>query len=240
VRRSALLGLAVIAYTVAAWMVAPGFYDGFGPQAPYNWTCPPPQAGANQKPTSGHLDIKVIGGVSDANSAFTNDAQIVIGFLPGAVDATGKTTISVDITPLPTCPQPPGIRFVTNVYLVTANAPLVKPAHVVMLYSNLVAAPSAIYHAADPGGPWTSIGANREAMPYTITTTTTSLGYFAAGFPQTTAASGAVRVGGGQVLPIVVAVLIGLVLLAGIPLAMLRRRRGPPEIDAEVDDEAKG
>jgi hypothetical protein len=227
----------VIAYTVAAWLVAPGFYDGFGPQQPYNWTCPPPQAGANQKPTSGHVDIKVIGGVSDANSAFTNDAQIVLGFLPGAFDATGKTSISMDVTPLSTCPQPPGITFVTNVYLVTANAPLVKPAHVVMLYSNLVAAPSAIYHADDPNGPWISIGANREAMPYTITTTTKSLGYFAAGNPQGTAASGALRVGGSQVLPIVVAILIAMVLLAGIPLAMLRRRRGGGGVELQESDE---
>ncbi|HLQ15040.1 MAG TPA: hypothetical protein VK256_04200 [Candidatus Eisenbacteria bacterium] len=237
-RRSALLALAVIAYIVAAWMVAPGFYDGFGPQQPYNWTCPPPQAGANQKPTSGHVDIKVIGGVSDANSAFTNDAQIVLGFLPGAFDATGKTSISVDVTPLSTCPHPPGIMFVTNVYLVTASAPLVKPAHVVMLYSNLMAAPSAIYQAADPAGPWKSIGANRDAMPYTITTTTSSLGYFASGYLQTSAASGSLRVGGGQVLPIVVAILIVIVLLAGIPLAVLRRRRPSGEVE-EDEDEAK-
>jgi hypothetical protein len=230
----------VITYLVAAWLVAPGFYDGFGPPQPYNWTCPPPQAGANQKPSSGHVDIKVIGGVSDANSAFTNDAQIVLGFLPGAFDATGKTTVSVDITPLPTCPQPPGLRFVTNVYHVTASTPLVKPTNVVLLYSNLLPAPSAIYVAADPGGPWTSIGAAQEAQFFTIRSTTKSLGYFAAGYPETSAASGGLRVGGSQVLPIVVAVLIGLVLLAGVPLAMLRRRRGPAEVETEVDDEAKG
>ena len=247
-RRAALLAAAVIAYMVAAWMVAPGFYDGFGPQQPYNWTCPPPQAGANQKPSSGHVDIKIIGGVSDANSAFTNDGQIVVGFLPGAFAATGKTTISVDITPLPTCAPnsspaagAPGIRFVTNVYHVTASAPLVKPANVVLLYSNLLPAPSDIYLAADPDGPWKSIGTAREAMPFTITTTTRSLGYFAAGYPQTSTASGALRVGGGQVLPIVVALLIAVVLLAGLPLAVLRRRRGRGEAQEEDDeDEAKG
>jgi hypothetical protein len=236
VRRAALLAAAVVAYMVAAWMVAPGFYDGFGPQQPYNWTCPPSQAGANLKPSSGHADIKVLSGVSDAGSAFTNDGQIVVGFLPGAFDATGKTTISVDITPLPTCPQPLGIRFVTNVYHVVASAPLVKRASVVLVYSNLEPAPTAIYQADDPAGPWKSIGAARDAMPFTITTTTASLGYFTAGYPQTTAASGALRVGGGQVLPIVVAILIALVLLAGIPLAMMRRRRGRAEVEAEEDE----
>jgi hypothetical protein len=233
------LAAAVVTYVVAAWMVAPGFYDGFGPQQPYNWTCPPPQAGANLKPSSGHADIKVIGGVSDAGSAFTNDGQIVVGFLPGAFDATGKTTISVDITPLPTCPQPPGIRLVTNVYHVVASAPLVKRASVVLVYSNLEPAPTAIYQADDPAGPWKPIGAAREAMPFTITTTSASLGYFAAGYPQTAAASGALRVGGGQLLPIVVAVLIAVVLLAGLPLAMLRRRRGGVGVEAD-EDEAKG
>lgn len=241
-RRAVLLAAAVITYVLAAWMVAPGFYDGFGPPQPYNWTCPPPQAGATQKPSPGHADIKVIGGVSDANSAFSNDGQIVIGFFAGAFDAGGKTTISVDITPLSTCPQPPGLRFVTNVYYVTANAPLVpvkvkdKAPNVVLRYSNLLPAPSDVYLAADPGGPWTSIGAGLDSQPFTINTRTTSLGYFAAGYPLTSPPPGAVRVGGSQVLPIVVAILIVLVLLAGIPLAVLRRRRSRP-IDGEDEEE---
>ncbi|HKB17636.1 MAG TPA: hypothetical protein VKF28_01260, partial [Candidatus Dormibacteraeota bacterium] len=123
-RRPGLLVAAAVLYLLAAWMVAPGFYDGFGPPQPYSWTCPPPQAGANVKPSSGHLDIKVTNGVSEPSSAFTEDGQVVISFLPGIFDAAGKTTISVDIVPLPTCPQPPGIRFVTNIYQITASANL--------------------------------------------------------------------------------------------------------------------
>ena len=227
--------MAVTAYMVAAWMVAPGFYDGFGPVQPYNWTCPPPQAGANLKPSSGHLDIKVIGGVSDANSAFSNDGQVVIGFLPGAFDSTGKTTISVDVTPLPTCPQPAGIRFVTNVYQITASASLVKSANLVLRYSNLEPAPTDVYFASDPGGPWKSIGAAQQAQPFTIVTTTKLFGYFAAGYASASPPPGAVSVGGGQALPIVVAVLIGLVVLAGIPLAILRRRQSHGEAEEEGD-----
>jgi len=227
--------VAVTAYMVAAWMVAPGFYDGFGPVQPYNWTCPPPQAGANLKPSSGHLDIKVIGGVSDANSAFSNDGQVVIGFLPGAFDSTGKTTISVDVTPLPTCPQPAGIRFVTNVYQITASASLVKSANLVLRYSNLEPAPTDVYFASDPGGPWKSIGAAQQAQPFTIVTTTKLFGYFAAGYASASPPPGAVSVGGGQALPIVVAVLIGLVVLAGIPLAILRRRQSHGEAEEEGD-----
>ncbi len=235
-KRITLLVAACIAYLIAAWMVAPGFYDGFGPLAPYNFTCPPPQAGANQPPSSGHLDVQVNGGVSDANSAFTNDAQVVIGFLPGAFDATGKTTISVDIVPLTTCPQPTGIRFVTNAYHITANAPLVDSpkgdANVTMLYSNLQPDPSAIYYASSPDGPWTSIGAASQAQPFTISTRTRKFGYFAAGYASTSPAPGP-TIGGGQTLPIIVAVLIVIVVLAGLPLAVIRRRSSSGGDDAD-------
>ncbi len=115
-KRLAVLCAATTAYVLAAWMVAPGFYDGFGPPQPYNFACPPPQAGANQKPSSGHLDIPVTKDVSEPSSAFTQDGQVVISFLPGVFDAIGKTNVSVDIAPLDTCPQATGIKFVTNVY----------------------------------------------------------------------------------------------------------------------------
>jgi hypothetical protein len=240
-RRAAVLALAAALYMLAAWMVAPGFYDGFGPQTPYSWTCPPPQAGANIKPSSGHVDIKVIAGASDANSAYTDDGQVVIGFLPGAFDVTGKTSISVDITPLSTCPQPAGLRFVTNIYRITSTAPLVKSASIVLRYSNLEAAPSFIYFADDPAGPWTSIGAAQQAQQYTIVTSTKSFGYFAAGFAQGTPPPGSVQVGGSQALPIIVAVLIVVVVLAGLPLAIIRRRRARGgDVEEESEDADDG
>jgi hypothetical protein len=226
VKKLALLAFAATAYAVAAWMVAPGFYDGFGPPQPYNFTCPPPQAGSNNKPSSGHLDVKVIGGVSDANSAYTDDGQIVIGFLPGAFVADGKTTISVDIKPLNSCPHPAGLQFVTNVYQVTASAALSpdKPANVDIRYSNLEPDPTTIYQASDPNGPWMALPRTQQGQPFTIVTSTTTFGYFAAGYPSASPPSGSVTVG-GQLLPIVVAVLIVIVILAGLPLAVARRRR---------------
>ena len=225
-RPVALLGLAAVLYAVAAWMVAPGFYDGFGPPQPYNFTCPPPQAGANLKPSSGHLDVKVIGGVSDANSAFTDDGQLVIGFLPGAFDAGDKTSIAVNIKPLATCPSPTGIRFVTNVYQVTADAPLKSsmPANLVMRFSNLVPNPSIIYQAQDPNGTWSPLS-SQPGQPFTLVSKTTTFGYFAAGYPSSSPPPGSVTVGGGQILPIVVAILIVVVVLAGLPIAVMRRRR---------------
>ena len=217
-------------------MVAPGFYDGFTPPQPYNWVSPPPQAAAsNQPPRSGHLDIKVLGGVSDANSAFTDDGQLVIGFLPGALDGTGKTTISVDIKPESVFPPPDGLHFATNVYLVTADAPLVKDANLVLRYSDLVPAPSYIYLATDPDGPWKKIGASAESQPFTLQTTTKQLGYFAAGYPAGATSSSSSPF--SNLLPIAVALLIVGVLVGGIPLAMIRRRReGTAEEDGEEDD----
>ncbi len=238
-KRTALLAAAAVVYLVAAWMVAPGFYDGFAPPQPYNFVCPPPQAGANSPPASGHLVIKVVNGVSDADSAFTDDGQVVIGFLPGSFDVTGKTTVTVDITPVSPCPNPPGLHFSTNTYHITADAPLVKSATLVMRYSNLVVDPSFVYRADNPNGPWTNIGASAQAQIWTIDTKTDKLGYFAAGYPSNSVSKG----GGGassQILPVTIALLILAVLVGGIPLTILRRRQaraGGP--DEDEDDEEK-
>jgi hypothetical protein len=227
VKKAGLLAVAAMLYALAAWMVAPGFYDGFGPPQAYNWICPPPQAGANNSPSSGHLVIKVIDGVSDANSAFTDDGQLVIGFLPGAFVVDGKTSITVDITPYGSCPQLAGLQFVTNIYRITATAPLdpQKPANLVLRYSNLEPDPSTVFTATDPNGMWTAMPRSQQGQPFTIETRTTFFGYFAAGYPASSPPPGAVTVGGGQVLPIIVAILIVVVVLAGLPLAVMRRRR---------------
>jgi hypothetical protein len=146
----------------------------------------------------------------------------------------------VDIKPVSPCPSPPGLHFATNTYLITASAPLVKQANLVLRYSDLVPAPSYFYRAASLDGPWTSIGGS-DGAPFTLQTTTGELGYFAAGYPTNAIHASGVTVGGGQVLPIAVAALIVGVLVAGIPLALIRRRRlgtEPQEPDDE-DDEAR-
>ena len=240
-RRLVLLASAAAVYLVAAWMVAPGFYDGFAPQ-PYNWTSPPPQAVAgNIPPRSGHLVIKVLGGVSDANSAFTEDGQVIIGFLPGAFDVTGKSSVTVDIKPVATYPAPTGLHFATNVYLITADAKLVMPANLVMRYSDLVPAPSTIYLAVDANSQWKGVG-GADTQSFAIQTTTSQIGYFAAGYP-----GDAVRgtsSGASQLLPIAVAILILGVLIASIPLAVVRRRRAAGEQEdpeqEELEDEDEG
>ena len=115
--------LAAVTYLIAAWTAAPGFYDGISPAQPYNFVCPPAVAGADSgvKPSSGHVDIKVINGTSDADSAFTRDGQLTIGFLPGAFDVTARSSVAVDITPVSPCPKPSGLSFATNTYLIKAS-----------------------------------------------------------------------------------------------------------------------
>ncbi len=222
-KRAWVLVATAIAYIVAAWSVAPGFYAGFAPPQAYNFVCPPPQAGANAQPSSGHLNIKIINGSSDPNSAFTDDGQLVIGFLPGAFDVAGKSSVNVTIAPVSPCPNPNGLRFVTNTYLITADAPPVKSSNLVMRYSNVAQDPSYIYRAKTLDGPWTRIDVQQQAQLWTISTQTGQLGYFSAGFP-----SSAISTGGSsnqQILPIIVAALIVAVLLAGVPLTVMRRRR---------------
>jgi len=229
VRRAGfLLGVGAVSYVAVAWQVAPGFYDCCAPPVVYNWVSPPPFVTGNQPPKSGHRDIKVIGGVSDADSAATDDGQLVMSFLPGVFDGAGRTSISVDIHPVANYPAPGGFKFVTNVYLVSASAPLVKAANVDMIFSNVLPAPSNIYNAPADGGVWKSIGPNPQAQPYTINSETSQFGYFAVGFPASAVSGGGFE---SQVLPIVAALLIVGVLIAGVPLAIVRRRNRDGEAE---------
>ena len=240
-RRAAFLALAAVIYLVAAWTVKPGFYDGVQPSQPYNFVCPPVAPGADSgvKPSSGHLTIKVVNGVSDANSVSTGDGQAVFGFLPGAFDVTGKSSVTVDITPVNPCPNPGGLHFATNTYLISASSTLVKGASLVMVYSNFELDPSYVYYASDPSGPWTNIGSSQQAQFWTIqpASPVRELGYFAAGYPSDAISHNTSAT--NQLLPVVVAALILAVVLAGIPLAVIRRRNqgGGDESESNREEE---
>ena len=56
-KKAALLAAAAILYAVAAWTVAPGFYDGFTPPQPYNFAHIPIVSSPN--PTSGEISLDV-------------------------------------------------------------------------------------------------------------------------------------------------------------------------------------
>jgi hypothetical protein len=101
-----------------------------------------------------------------------------------------------------------------------------------------VPAPGDLY-GYQGSGPWRKLGSTGSAAPYTISVRSSFLGCYAAGYPANVQSStqGA-RVGGGQTLPVIVALAILLVVLAGIPLAILRRR-GLADEDEEEDEERR-
>ena len=230
-RRLALLALAVMAYAIAAWSVAPGFYDGIAPPQPYRWVSPPPQFRAsNQPPLPGHGTVKVgTNGVVDPGSIFTQDGQASLSFIPGAFAAPAdRAPVSVDIRPVATFPDPGGLHVATNVYCFTSSSPLAsgKEALVTLQFSDQLPAPSDVY-GYQTGGSWARIGSTGASAPFFIAARVTYMGCFAGAYPANARQTAAgTHVGGGQTLPILVALAILVVALAGVPLAVLRRRGG--------------
>ena len=83
-RKALLLAAAAAVYAAAAWQVAPGFYDGIGPPAPYCWVTPPPNISNTCKPASGQRVAKVTRGIVDPGTAFTDEGQAQMSWVPGA------------------------------------------------------------------------------------------------------------------------------------------------------------
>ena len=231
-KRLGLLAAAGALYTAVALAAPPGFFDGFTPQQPYRWVKPPPCCTHNnQPPLPGHLVVNVgTNGQTDPGTAFTNEnsPQASLSFLPGAFDDPDRQPVTVDITPQATYPDLGGLQCATNVYLIKAGKPLKLEGLVTLRYSDQVAAPSDIWTAPEAGGEWTKLGSTGTASPFYISARTKQLGYLAACYPPGTNSrtGGGPTVGGGQTLPILVALAIGLVVLGGIPLAVVRRRGG--------------
>jgi hypothetical protein len=230
-RRVALLALAAAVYGLAAWMVTPGFFDGIAPPSPYRWVSPPAEfKSSNQPPLGGHGSVKVgSNGTVDPGTAFTQDGQASVSFIPGAFAAPADhSAVNINIDPVAQFPSPTGIHLSTNVYCFTSSAPMSPHAQVLITlrYSNGVPAPGDIY-GYQGQGPWQKLGSTGSATPYTISVRANWLGCYAAGYPANAGATQGARVAGGQTLPILVALVILLVVLAGIPLAVLRRRGEP-------------
>ena len=224
-RRGLLIAAAAAIYVAAAWQVAPGFYDGIAPPAPYCWLAPPANVNNTCRPASGQRVAKVTRGVVDPGTAFTDDGQAQLSWVPGAFEApAGGQSVTVSITPVSGRQGPDGVREATNVYQIAATNPLAKGAVVTLRYSDQLPAPSDLYMQEQSGG-WRKIGSSTNTPTFTISATTQTLGYFVAGYPSNvTPPPAAATIGGGQLLPILVAGAILLVLLAGIPLAVVRRR----------------
>ena len=212
-------------YVLAAWAVAPGFYDGIAPPQPYRWVSPPPQLRSGNQPPAGGRGTAKVGtqGVVDPGNVFTQDGQAAVSFLPGSFTApSGNAPVTIDIEPQVSFPNPSGFRIVTNVYCITSSSPEVagKDPLVTLQYSTQVTAPSDVYQY-QPGGAWRKIGSTGSAAPFYIAARTGTLGCFAAGYvPGSAPAADS----GASTLPVVAGLAIAVVVLAGIPLLVLRRR----------------
>lgn len=240
-RTFALLALAATAYAIAAWSVAPGFFDGIAPPSPYRWVSPPAQfKGSNQQPLAGHGSASVASnGVVNPGTVFTQDGQASVSFVPGAfVAPSGGSAVNIDIKPVETFPKASGLTLQTNVYCFTSSSPLAsgKDVLISLRYSNGIPAPTNVY-AYQGSGPWRNLGSTGSAAPFTISARSTFLGCYAAGYPANVQNAQGARVGGGQALPVIVALAILLVILAGIPLAVLRRRGQHEDEDGEEGEE---
>jgi hypothetical protein len=238
------LVLAAIAYPLAAFQAPPGFYEGFCPPVDYRFLKPPPQVNSTKPPGSAHTEIKVVNGVVQPGYVATADdnPQAQLSFVPGAFAAptNGSNVVVIDIKPVAGYPDPKGLTLVTNVYQVTSSTPMMKTSNLRLLYSTLLPAPSSIY-VAQEGGEWQALPSNPSTQTgcSDIVSQINTTGYFAAGFPSgSSGGKPASTVGGGQALPIIVALAILIVILAGIPLAMVRRRRAG--VEAETGKKGQG
>lgn len=224
-----VVAAAAVVYALTAWSVAPGFYDGFAPPAPYNFVNPPAQVKAtNRPPLAGSGTVKLINGVVQPSSVFTQDAQARLSWVPGAFAAPSDGgSLVVEIKPVTNPPPNPGtFTLVTNVYRFTANSKVAKDVNLALAFSDQLPAPSTMYRA-DDSGHWAAVSSDQGSSAFVISARVTQLGYYAAGYESVGSTTSNARVGGGsQWLPIAVALAILIVILAGIPLAVVRRRKG--------------
>jgi hypothetical protein len=238
--RLALLALVLVAaaYPVVAFQIPPGFYEGFCPPVDYRFVNPPPGVTNNKPPGVGHAEIKVVGGVVQPGfvATFDDNPQAQLSFVPGAfATPPGGATEVIDIKPVKDYPAATGIAIVTNVYQITSSTPMTKLSNLRLLYSPVLPAPSSIYEA-QAGGSWQLLTSNPSTSTgcSDIVAQVGTDGYFMAGYPASSgSANSGTRVGGGQLLPIVVALAILVVILAGVPLALVRRRQLAAGKDAE-------
>jgi hypothetical protein len=229
VRAICLLALVSAVYVLVAWGTQAGFYDGFAPPPPpqpYRWISPPPQSAAvTQPPVSAHQTVTVQPGVLTIGVG-TSDRQAQLLFQPGTFAGSGP--VEVDVEPARRFPGVSGFEPSTNVYLIRSSVPLVKPATVRLLFSEL-SRTGRLYRAGYPGGTWQVVGApDSQGLPYFQGPTSSLPAYFVGGSPV--ARSPRRSPSSFPMLQVLVAAGVVLALVAALPLVLARRhslgRRG--------------
>ena len=229
-RRLAPLGALAAAFVLVAWLSPPGFFDGFAPPATYNWLSPPPDfRSGNQSPQAGQATVRIEGGAALAGQAFTADGQAGITFPARSFEVpAGGSLVSITVKPVASYPDLGGIAAASNVYLISASTRIISPAQVTLRFASLRQdAPSNVFAAETEAGPWRPIGPVDSSVPFHLKASTSSLGYFVAGYPAGASGSGAPpegRAGGGPTMLVLAGAAALIVVLAAIPLVRARRR----------------
>jgi hypothetical protein len=234
VRYPAALAVAAVVYVLAAWLVAPGFFDGFAPAAPYHWISPPPDLkNSNQLPSSGRATIAVQNGAAQSGHLYTSDQQAAITYPSQSFAAPqAGAEVTLEIQPVAGYPDLGGIVAAGDVYLITVSTRLISPVVVTLRYgSQQSGPPTHIFAAETSTSAWKALGSVNTSVPYTVSASTATLGYFVVGFPPAPPSTPAPTQapGGPPVVLIVAVAAVALVVLAGFPLIAARRRTAPAE-----------
>jgi hypothetical protein len=234
------MAAAAAAYVLAAWLVAPGFFDGFAPPAPYHWVSPPPDLkSSNQPPTSGRTTIPVQNGAAQAGHLYTTDQQASVTFPSQSFEAPQNgAPLTLEIQPVASYPPLGGIVAAGNVYLVTVSTRIISPVQVTLRYgSQESGSPSDIFAAETSTSGWRRLGSVNSSVPYTVSASSQTPGYFVVGFPPAPPSTPAPAARGGGP-PVVLAVAVAaaaLAVLAAVPFVAARRRSAAIEPEPEAE-----
>lgn len=232
-----LIAAAAALYVAVAYGVKPGFYDCCA--APnYDYVAPPKLlASGNVQPTSGAGGLQVSpGGTVSGGVITTRDQpipQATVVIVGGTLVAPASGgSVAVQLKPFAPSTPTDGIVLQGNVYCVTSNTTFKPKQQGLITLSVPPYGPFAttMYAAASRGGPWTAIGGKFDLNNYQTTAEIGAFGCFALGYPIPH--PGQQPTIGGSIVPVVTAIAIAIVLLAGLPLALRRRR--PQSADSEA------
>ena len=231
-----LLAVAAGLYSVTAWQVGPGFYDGFAPPADtYRWVRPPDGiTGNGETPLPGSAALLVSSDRTRvaAGAAATGDKppQAQLAIPAGSFNAPSAAMVEVDLTPSAAPGRPDNAVIVGNLYCVTATASLARDAELQLSlrYSDQLPSPNAIFRYDDQTRSWSELTALHDGRAAVVTAPIGSLGCYAPALVASATRTATARKApaGNRYLPYIAAGAALLVLLAGLPLYLrLRRER---------------
>jgi hypothetical protein len=227
-----LLAAATGLYVVAAWQSPPGFYDGFAPAADtYRWVKAPDGVTTNGlMPLPGNAGLAVSTDHSRVavGAAATGEKppQAQVSIPAGAFNPPAADTVEVNLTPTAAPSRPETAVIVGNLYCVTATTSIAKgqELRLMLRYSSQLPSADTIYRYDDETRTWSRLPTVHDGQAAIVSATITSLGCYAPASGAAVAATSATKASGNSFLPIIAGAAAVLVLLAGLPLYLRKRR----------------